>query len=75
MRRLPWLMQVSPVLKRNTGERFTKGDVLEAEIKVVPFEVVVMDNKARNPSSWLLDAGKGKDMASPLRLSKRNQSC
>ena len=35
-------MQVSPGLRRNTGEiRFREGDVLEAEIKVVPFEIAI----------------------------------
>lgn len=42
MRRLPWVMQMSPGWKRNTGEvRFREGNVMEAEIKVMPLEMEV----------------------------------
>lgn len=65
IRRLSWFMQVSPVLRRNIGEiRFREGNVLEAEIKVVPFETAIRTTRQgvlvagywmwKRGRSWLL---------------------
>lgn len=51
MGRLSLVIQVSPALKRNTGEvRFRDGNVMEAEIKAIPFE---MEIKTTNQGTLL----------------------